>query len=511
MATISTPTHPPITASMLYDLVGCPHRVAMDLFADPAERDNVSPFVQLLWERGAVHEEQVVAGIGEPFVDLSMFAGVEKEQRTLEAMDRGEPLIYGGRITVGDLLGEPDLLRKDGAGYIAGDIKSGAGEDGAGDEGEGKPKKHYAVQLALYTDILERLGRSAGRRGFIWDIHGREVPYDFMVIYGGRNPHRLWDDYQKCLGEAQGIASRVAETLPAYSSGICKNCVWYTACIKSLEATNDLTLIPELGRSKRDVMIGRIDSIRELAEIIPADFITGGKTVFAGIGPSTLKKMQTRAKLLNTENGQPYLRSPVTLPVADIELFFDIEVDPMRDVCYLHGFVERRGGANESERFIKFFADDPTPAAEERAFTEAWHYIHAAQPCAIYYYSKYERTIYRKLRQKYPHVCTEAEIEALFDPTWAVDLYSDVVLKATEWPTRDFSIKTLAKYLGFSWRDTHPSGAASIEWFNRWVETGDPAIRRRILDYNEDDCRATRVLLDGIRQLDVQVSEEGTT
>jgi predicted RecB family nuclease len=194
------------------------------------------------------------------------------------------------------------------------------------------------------------------------------------------------------------------------------------------------------------------------------------------------------------------------LSVADIELFFDIEVDPFRDVCYLHGFVERRGGAIESEHFIAFFADATTPASEERSFAEAWLYMQAAQPCTIYYYSKYERTIYRKLRQKYPHVCTEAEIEALFDPKRSVDLYSDVVLKATEWPTRDFSIKTLAKYLGFSWRDTHPSGAASIEWFHRWVETGDPAIRRRILDYNEDDCRAMRVLLDGIRQLDVQVS-----
>ena len=71
--------------------------------------------------------------------------------------------------------------------------------------------------------------------------------------------------------------------------------------------------------------------------------------------------------------------------------------------------------------------------------------------------------------------------------------------KATEWPTRDFSLKTLAKYLGFNWRDTHPSGAASIEWFDRWVETHDPAVRQHILDYNEDDCRATRVVLDGIR------------
>ena len=94
-----------------------------------------------------------------------------------------------------------------------------------------------------------------------------------------------------------------------------------------------------------------------------------------------------------------------------------------------------------------------------------------------------------------------AQREELFDPTLTIDLYFDVVLKATEWPTRDYSIKTLAKFLGFTWRDTHPSGAASIEWFDRWIETGDLAIRQRILDYNEDDCRATRVLLDGIRAL----------
>jgi RNase_H superfamily len=74
-------------------------------------------------------------------------------------------------------------------------------------------------------------------------------------------------------------------------------------------------------------------------------------------------------------------------------------------------------------------------------------------------------------------------------------------MKATERPTRDYSIKTLAEYLGFEWRDAHPSGAASIEWHDRRAETGDPAIKQRILDYNEDDCRATRVLLDGIREM----------
>ncbi len=69
------------------------------------------------------------------------------------------------------------------------------------------------------------------------------------------------------------------------------------------------------------------------------------------------------------------------------------------------------------------------------------------------------------------------EIEALFASPSTIDLYYDVVFKATEWPTRDYSIKTLAKYLGFKWRDTHPSGAASIEWFDRWVQTGDSEIK----------------------------------
>ncbi|MGH8659278.1 MAG: hypothetical protein ACREV4_12610 [Gammaproteobacteria bacterium] len=73
----------------------------------------------------------------------------------------------------------------------------------------------------------------------------------------------------------------------------------------------------------------------------------------------------------------------------------------------------------------------------------------------LYYYSKYERTTYRRLWEKYPQVCRVEELNALFDPPMAADLYNDVVHTKTEWPTRDYSIKALAKYLGFHWRDPH--------------------------------------------------------
>jgi predicted RecB family nuclease len=483
----------PVTASVLYDLVHCPQRVALDAFGDPANRDEINAFVRLLWERGTLFERETIAKLDEPFTDLSIAGEADRERLTLEAMARGDPLIYGGCISADDLLGVPDLLRKESGGYVPDDIKSGRGEEGGGDESDGKPKLHYAVQLAVYVDILERLKLSASRRAFVWDIQGDEVAYDFTTLSG----ETLWDEYQSALREVRGILARRATPTAAYAS-VCKLCHWHTFCIAQLTAADDLTLIPSLGRKERGAIYESLPTIAVLAESNPDGFINGRKTVFAGIGADRLRLFQARAAMLKASPPKPYLRVPVVLDLFPLELFFDVEVDPLRDVCYLHGFVERHNGDNATERFVYFFAEEATPAAECDAFAAALDYLSARADAAIYFYSKYERTTYRKLQQKYPNICTPEDVERLFEPLRAIDLYGDVVLKATEWPTRDHSIKTLAKYLGFTWRDTHPSGAASVEWFDRWCRERHPEIRQRILDYNEDDCRATRVLLDDI-------------
>jgi predicted RecB family nuclease len=249
-------------------------------------------------------------------------------------------------------------------------------------------------------------------------------------------------------------------------------------------------------------MISTIPTVHGLAACNPQGFISGKKTAFAGIGPDSLIKFHERAKLLTTVDATPYLKQTVMLPVAAKEVYFDIEADPMRDVVYLHGFVEREHGQPATARFIPFFADGIDPAHEEAVFRDAWAYLAArTQDSVIYYYSKYERTAYRKLAGKYPAVCNEDQVNDLFGLPIMVDLYFDVVKPATEWPTYDQSIKTLAQHLGFQWRDVNPSGAASIEWYHRWIETGDPSVRQRILDYNEDDCLATGVVVDGIRNL----------
>ena len=485
-----------ITASILYDLVECPKRVALDAFGEIAQRDEISPFVRLLWERGTLFEQEMIAKLRFPSVDLSDANEVDRERLTLDAMAKGKPLIYGGRIRAGDLLGKPDLLRKDLGGYVPGDIKSGRGKEGEDEDHDGKLKRHYAVQLALYVDILERLNLSAGRRAFVLDIQGKEVLYDFGTFEG----EALWQEYEDALSDARAILAKRLVPLAGYAS-VCKLCHWHTFCIARLTEADDLTLIPYLRRSDRDTMSPQIPTIAAFSEVAPEAFIKGKKTMFAGVGAERFRALQARAAMLKEALPKPYLRAPVVLRTSPLELFFDIEVDPLRGVCYLHGFVERTNQDNATERFVSFFAEEPTQAAERDAFAAALDYFASRTDAGIYYYSKYERTIYRKLQQKYPDICTPEDVEQLFDPARAIDLYGDVVLKATEWPTRDHSIKTLAKYLGFAWRDTHPSGVASVEWFDRWCRERNPDIRQRILDYNEDDCRATRVLLDGIRSL----------
>ena len=135
--------------------------------------------------------------------------------------------------------------------------------------------------------------------------------------------------------------------------------------------------------------------------------------MFPGIGSGTLHKLQARANLVKTPGARPYLTTPISLPSAETELFFDIEVDPMRGFCYLHGFVERQQRDNNTERYVPFFADLVNAEEEQRAFSEAWQYIADHQPCVVYYYSKYERTIWRKLQSLYPDVCSKDDIEQL--------------------------------------------------------------------------------------------------
>jgi len=154
------------------------------------------------------------------------------------------------------------------------------------------------------------------------------------------------------------------------------------------------------------------------------------------------------------------------------------------------------------ERFVHFTAKELSDEEEKRVWQEFWQYIESLpqDDYAVYYYSHHEETTYKRLQKRYPDVISLEAVESFYDQPNVIDLYK-TVCKQTDWPIGSYSLKALATYLGFSWRDETPSGALSIQWFNEYLETKDETILNRILEYNEDDCKATMVLKDGLVNL----------
>ena len=217
------------------------------------------------------------------------------------------------------------------------------------------------------------------------------------------------------------------------------------------------------------------------------------KTILKGIGEGLLRKLIARANVaVNIK--KPVLYEKLDLPKVPIELFFDIESDPTQDLVYLHGVYERRA---DEERFIYFLAKDNTGQSEKDAWQRFWDYIRTLGKgsYAIYYYSPYEKTTYKKMSKKYSDVISEDEVSEFFASSNAIDLYQIVQAK-TDWPLSSYSIKDIATYLGFKWRDQSPSGALSIQWYNEYIASKDEKILKRIIEYNEDDCKAMIVLKD---------------
>lgn len=492
----------PVTASMLYDLATCDHRVHLDLFGDPAMRDPASAFVEMLWREGAAHKAEVLSAVAAApnTVDLRDAPTDGRRALTAQALDAAAPLVLGGEIAAEGLLARPDVLRLGPAGHVPGDVKAGAAADGTG-----RPKAAYANQVALAADVLVRTGRLAAPSGFIWDRRGEEVALDFGTVHGKRRPETLWDAYGRARDAAAAIAAG-AQTRPG-ARAACKLCRWHGHCREALVAADDITLVPLLGPALRETLAQAVGTVTALASIdLAASTLPGGRTVFPGIGADRLARFRDRARLLADPTPGAYARQPLPLARRPVELFLDIEVDPFGNRTYLHGVVERRTHPDgiQTERFTAHFMEDQTAAEEARAFADAMAQLTAEPDAAIYYWSPYERVMYRALQARHPQVCDRGHVEALFASPHTIDLLNDVVAPMTDWPLHDHSIKTIAKHLGFRWRDAEPSGAASIEWFRRWLESKDAAVRRRIEEYNEDDCVATRVVLDGLLSLPVR-------
>jgi uncharacterized protein len=482
------------TANDLYNLTKCTHRVYLDANGDPKEKSEVSPFVKLLWELGLRTERDYIAAQGEgQIADLQALPLEVATEETIRLMRGGVPLIYQGCLKDEDLVGRPDLLvKRDGASrfgpylYEPIDIKAGKGWEER-DEKKTKFKVHYAYQILFYRLLLQKIQGTLPPLAHIINVDKETEEFD---------PQDFQQDFDEALQQARRLVSGQDISEPVLGSH-CQLCPWFKRCERWVTQTSDPTGLFFIGKQKFALKAAGLCTIEDIAVMDVAAYSTPPKKI-PGMGAASLQRMKVRAQV--RLSGLPLIRPGYSFPQRRREVYFDIEDDPTQGLTYLFGLLIKAGTGRP--RFQYFVARKPEE--EEETVRAFWEFLATAEDDVYYVYSPKERTTLKHLMERYqldPAVFASYEAREF-------DLYHDLIVEYSDWPTYSYGIKQIAKLIGFKWRDPDPSGANSIAWYNEYLATpGNDAALTRILQYNEDDCWAMVAVKDYFEQANPETDD----
>lgn len=486
-----------ITANDLYNLTKCAHRVYLDANGDPKEKSEVSPFVKLLWELGLQTERAYIAALGDqPVADLLSLPLEVAWDETTRLMREGAPLIYQGCLIDGDLVGRPDLLMRQSGSSRLGpylyepiDIKAGKGWE----ERDGKKTKfkvHYAYQMLFYRLLLQKIQGALPSTAHIINVDGETEEFD---------PLDYQQEFDNAIQQARRLVAGRETSEPVLGSH-CQLCPWFKHCERWVTQTSDPTGLFFIGKQKFALKAAGLRTIEDIA-VMDVNAYTKPPKKIPRMGAATLQRMKTRAQV--RLSGLPLIRTGYRFPQRRREVYFDIEDDPTQGLTYLFGLLIKEGAGRP--KFQYFVAR--TPEEEEATVRAFWAFLACAEDDVYYVYSPKERTTLKHLMDKYqldpaPFATYEAR---------EFDLYHDLIVEYSDWPTYSYGIKQIAKLIGFKWRDPDPSGANSIAWYNEYLANpSNEAALTRILQYNEDDCWAMVAVKDYFEQADPEADDRTT-
>ena len=519
-----------LTDELLLYYKRCRRRAFLDYCGDPTQKDPPQDFLLKLRQDSSAHRKAILKSVeyngsylcaGEsPLLSLlptganltpiqtprygrdDLQAGANA---TWELMQQGVDCIARGlliRQTVEGvtLLGSPDLLVKQPGNSIFGDwmyvpvsIKFGR-----------RAKADYQIIAAFYAYLL----------GEIQGI----LPSHAWLILRRQNAYSVTLD--KWLPLMQADLAECIQTLQQpqapevfISRQKCGLCHWYSSCYAIAQSQKHISLIPGVTpnryQSLQELRITTVESLAQ-AEISTLALLFGSE-VASNLLQQAQSIQQNRVilrqrfdpareippfdKLTEPENNlngdrvnshsesQPSREYTDILPKASVELFFDIEAQPDLNLDYLLGILVIDRSSN-TETFHPLLAEHPDDEAViwQQFLELVWLYPDAP----IFHFSDYEVETVKRLAKLYKTPFTH--LQPLLSRF--VDVHKQVMSRVTL-PVESYSLKHLARWLGFEWRDAAVTGSQCVCLYEQWLTTGDRSVLEIIQRYNEDDCRAT--------------------
>jgi len=485
-----------IDANLLLNYQRCSRRAFLDLYGDFDQRDPPNDYVLKLIQDSQANQRLVLAeqAIHQPgYTQRDWQAGVKA---TLSLMEQGVERIYQGVLAteIADgvtLVSNPDLLIKEPGESEFGDWLYAPTEIKLGK----RPKQEYQIIAAFHTHVLAQVQGAWPET--IWLMLREKGAYAVDLWEMLPRMQEILDDCLRVL-----LLPEAPEVFIARNR--CSLCHWFGHCYALAKTEHHLSLLPGVTPA-RYLQLQRLHltTVKALADANPAQL-----EPLPGFGSEAARKLvrQARATLQNRaflsddrphaafgygRSGVPLSNADPTqleLPIAPVELYFDIEAEPTLNLVYLHGVLVVDRSAN-TQTFYPLLAERPDDEALvwQQFIDLVWTYPTAP----IFHFCPFEVQTVQRLAKLYG--TPNHQIQPLM--TRFVDLHERVTRMVTL-PVESYALKQIARWLGFDWRDPSANGAQSIYWYAQWLATGDRAYLDSILTYNEDDCRATYHIKD---------------
>ena len=266
-------------------------------------------------------------------------------------------------------------------------------------------------------------------------------------------------------------------------------CQWYNFCLPEAQEKDDLSLVPGINKKiKSELLKIPIKNYAELAQCTPDDIsqieeLNGEKGRTIILQAKALKEKKIYLKSMPQflqENGEVFID-------FESDLIFDEKGTELTRIDYLIGLLKNEKGKQD---FKHLLLED----SEDQLLADFMAFLKEHMDCTFYHYGHYEQTIFTSKWETLPKVRL-ANIEK-------------IVKDSLIMPVTSYSLKNIAKVLGFKWKNTDANAMQSMCWYSSYLETKD----RRFLDlsvqYNHDDCLALYLIkewLVSLREKEVPV------
>ncbi len=355
-----------------------------------------------------------------------------------------------------------------------------------------RPQPRDQQRLAHLYRMLQRHGLAGPALvgGVIGLVADRILVHDLGAVLDDYD-RRYADRIAVVRGELPTVPSKVPE---------CRQCPWWSrsgasdtpSCERWLTDHRDVSLVAPGSRAE---LLRRhdVETVEDLAG-------------WSGEDPDDWQYepfIETVVTARAWISGAPVVRRFEQLRVRRADVEVDVDLESYQEYgAYLWGTL--LDGV-----YRPFVTWDPLPTRDEaRSFAEFWIWLMSVRAdaaasgktFAAYCYSRTaeDKWLYESARRfaGEPGVPTEQQVRDFVDsPEW-VDMFQAV--------SEQFicpggkGLKKIAPVAGFSWRDPEAGGEASMSWYRLAVgyDGGevDLSQRTRLLEYNEDDVRATKAL-----------------